>query len=226
MRLNILRFITFILLIFTRRIKTKHSVFLLNQFFIGKNCNIELNNAYISHLNIHIEGKHNKLIMRGGYYLRGEIKIYGEGNTIEIGENGYLSNLRIVVRGHNCRVTIGNTVTSGGGFIACMGKNNYVSIGDDCMLAEHIDIWATDSHGIYHINEGTLLNTSAPIILCKHVWIGKWASVLKGVTIGDGAIIGMKAVVTKDIPPHSINVGFPTQTIKDRVYWKREFINE
>lgn len=226
MRLTILRFLTFILSIFTKRIIISHSVFLLNKIFVGKSCNIKLNNAYISHLNIHIEGKHNQLIMRGGYYLRGEIKISGEGNTIEIGKNGYLANLKIIVRGNNCRVTIGDAVTSGSGFIACMGKNNYVTIGDDCMLAEYIDIWATDSHGIYNINENTLINTSAPVILGKHVWLGKWVSILKGVKIGDGAIIGMRAVVTKDIPPYSINVGFPSKTIKNKVYWTREFIKE
>ncbi len=48
------------------------------------------------------------------------------------------------------------------------------------------------------------------------VWIGYEAVILSGVTIGDGAIIGTRAVVTKDVPPYTIVGGLPARTIRRR----------
>lgn len=54
------------------------------------------------------------------------------------------------------------------------------------------------------------------IIIGNDVWIGFEAVILSGVTIGDGAIIGTRAVVTKDIPPYTVVGGIPAKTIKKR----------
>ncbi|WP_417089757.1 CatB-related O-acetyltransferase [Eubacterium maltosivorans] len=54
------------------------------------------------------------------------------------------------------------------------------------------------------------------IIVGNDVWIGYEAVVLAGVTIGDGAVIGTRAVVTKDVPPYTIVGGVPAQPIKKR----------
>ena len=48
------------------------------------------------------------------------------------------------------------------------------------------------------------------------VWIGLEAMILLGVTIGDGAIIGARAVVKKDVPPYTIVGGVPAKTIRRR----------
>jgi len=55
---------------------------------------------------------------------------------------------------------------------------------------------------------------SAPIILEDNVWLGARVIVLKGVTIGEGSVIGAGSVVTKDIPPRSLAVGMPAKVIK------------
>ena len=55
-----------------------------------------------------------------------------------------------------------------------------------------------------------------PITIGNDVWIGGHSTVLPGVTIGDGAIIGAGAVVSKDIPPYAIAVGCPIRIIKYR----------
>ena len=54
------------------------------------------------------------------------------------------------------------------------------------------------------------------IIIGNDVWIGFEAVILAGVTIGDGAIIGTQAVVTKDVPPYTIAGGIPAKPIKKR----------
>ena len=54
------------------------------------------------------------------------------------------------------------------------------------------------------------------IVVGNDVWIGYEAVILAGVTIGDGAIIGTRAVVTKDVPPYTIVGGVPAKPIRRR----------
>ena len=54
------------------------------------------------------------------------------------------------------------------------------------------------------------------IVIGNDVWIGYEAVILAGATIGDGAIIGTRAVVTKDVPPYTIVGGVPAKPIKRR----------
>jgi acetyltransferase-like isoleucine patch superfamily enzyme len=53
-----------------------------------------------------------------------------------------------------------------------------------------------------------------------HVWIGCRAVILKGVTVGTGAIIANNAVVTKDVPPRTMVAGNPARVIKEDVIWE------
>ncbi len=55
-----------------------------------------------------------------------------------------------------------------------------------------------------------------PIKVGNDVWIGSEALIMGGVTIGDGAVIGARSLVTKDIPPYAIAVGMPARVIKYR----------
>ena len=54
------------------------------------------------------------------------------------------------------------------------------------------------------------------IVVGSDVWIGYEAVILAGVTIGDGAIIGARAVVTRDVPPYTIAGGVPARPIRGR----------
>jgi len=51
------------------------------------------------------------------------------------------------------------------------------------------------------------------------VWLGKEAIIMKGVSIGNGAIVGMDSMVTKDVPERCIVAGKPAKVIKTNVYW-------
>lgn len=61
---------------------------------------------------------------------------------------------------------------------------------------------------------------SKPIVINNHVWIGENSVILKGVTIGEGAVIAASSVVTKDIPPHCIAAGSPAKVIKENIDWE------
>ena len=55
----------------------------------------------------------------------------------------------------------------------------------------------------------------APITIEDKVWIGFGVNILKGVTIGEGAVIGACSVVTKDIPPYAVAVGNPARVVRN-----------
>lgn len=59
--------------------------------------------------------------------------------------------------------------------------------------------------------------TRGPIVVEDEAWIGYGATVLSGVTIGKGAIVGAQAVVTKDVPPYAIVAGNPARFVKWRL---------
>jgi len=52
-----------------------------------------------------------------------------------------------------------------------------------------------------------------PVRICKHAWVGNGCHIMKGVTIGEGAVIGVNSVVTSDIPPYSLAMGNPAEVL-------------
>ena len=96
---------------------------------------------------------------------------------------------------------------------------NYIRISKGCLLGKNVTI-TDNSHG--HITEDEIhmpplkrpLYSKGPVIIGKNVWVGDKATILSNVNIGDGAIIGANAVVTKDVPPYSVAVGNPAKIVK------------
>lgn len=114
--------------------------------------------------------------------------------------------------------------------IAC-GES--ITIGDNVLIASKVFI--TDiSHGCY---DGVFDNSdpfqepkirklyTKPVEIMQNVWIGEFVSILPGVTIGKGSIIGSNSVVTKDVPDYVIAVGCPAIPIKKYSFedklWKK-----
>lgn len=73
------------------------------------------------------------------------------------------------------------------------------------------DEWELDAKDIR-----SAWDNKGDIILGNDVWVGYEAVILSGVTIGDGAIIGTRAVVTKDVPPYTIVGGVPAKPLRRR----------
>ena len=103
-----------------------------------------------------------------------------------------------------------------------IGVANYVEIGNHVLIASKVYI-SDHNHGFYS-GEGSSdpempparrpLDARHKVILEDNVWLGEFVSVMPGVTIGRGSIIGANSVVTKDVPPHCIAVGVPARVVK------------
>jgi len=144
--------------------------------------------------------------------------------AIRIGENSRLL-CRLETMGHGGDISIGS--------YCFVGENTHiwssssVTIGDRVLISHDVNIHDTDSHALSaklrhkhftdmfatghpRILEGV---ASRPIIIGDDAWIGFGATVLKGVTIGQGAVIGARSVVTKDVPAFTIVVGNPAREV-------------
>ncbi len=71
--------------------------------------------------------------------------------------------------------------------------------------------WGLDKEGITDA-----WDNKGDIIIGNDVWIGYEAVIMSGVTIGDGAVVGARALVTKDVPPYTVVGGVPAKVIKRR----------
>lgn len=94
-----------------------------------------------------------------------------------------------------------------------MSKNS-VTIGQGCAISWDVVISDTDYHEILGAS------STKPINIGDEVWIGCKSTILKGVTIGNGAVVAAGSVVTKDVDPHTLVAGIPAMEIKRNVRWK------
>ncbi len=86
-----------------------------------------------------------------------------------------------------------------------------IEIGDGSLIGHNVTI-ATLNHD-FNPNKRQNITPSA-VKIGKNVWIGSDSTILPGVSIGDGAIIGAGSVVTKNVPSNTVAVGNPTKVIK------------
>src|SRR5687767_5808504 len=111
------------------------------------------------------------------------------------------------------------------------GEPATLVIGKFCSFADGIDILLGGNHrvdwvttypfsAISHWPEAAHLKghpaTNGDVIIGNDVWVGYKATILSGVTVGDGAVVGAKALVTRDVPPYAIVGGNPARTIRMR----------
>ncbi|MBU3126733.1 acyltransferase [Clostridium tagluense] len=141
---------------------------------------------------IFIAKKSSKLIVNGDFTIF-------TGCSVSIQENAILE--------------LGSGYMSSNSKIMCF-KN--IKIGNDVIIADQVTIRDSDNHNV--IYEG--FEQSKPINIGNHVWIGMKSTILKGVTIGDGAIIAAGAIVTKDVPACCLVGGIPAKVIKKNVKWE------
>jgi acetyltransferase-like isoleucine patch superfamily enzyme len=141
-----------------------------------------------------------------GRVLVGERCVLDRDMTVECA--GTLSIGARTIFGHHCTVA----------------AQEHLSIGEDCLIAEMVSIRDHD-HCFDELDVPIRVqgSKSAPINIGNNVWIGGKATITKGITIGDGAIIGANSVVTRDIPSFAIAVGAPARVIRMRKQTENEY---
>lgn len=131
-------------------------------------------------------------------------------------------------------ISVGERTFIGGSTFICrtgisVGNNVYIAWG--CTIYDHdshsinyldrmndmdVELYNYRERTIYKSNQGknwSVVNT-APITICNHAWIGMNCIILKGVTIGEGAVVGAGSVVTRDVPAWTLVAGNPARIIK------------
>lgn len=90
-----------------------------------------------------------------------------------------------------------------------------VEIGSNCVIAGESIIFDNNSHSVCYTNNRKMTKDDvSPIRIDDYVWIGMRSMILKGVTIGKGAVVAAGSVVTKDVPPMTLAGGNPACIIK------------
>jgi acetyltransferase-like isoleucine patch superfamily enzyme len=102
-----------------------------------------------------------------------------------------------------------------------IGWNTNIAVSKEVIIEEHArvsyDCRISDSDG--HPREADLRAQNAPVNLrdirpvriCKYAWIGNGSHIMKGVTVGEGAVVGANSVVISDVPPYSLVMGNPAE---------------
>jgi acetyltransferase-like isoleucine patch superfamily enzyme len=116
-------------------------------------------------------------------------------------------------------IRIGNDVYIGPG--ACISAVKGVSIGNKVLFGPNVTIMGGDHNtsiiGAYMFDvEMKRQGDDLPVTIEDDVWIGANTTILKGVTIHRGAVVGAGAVVTRDVPPYSLVAGIPARVIRYR----------
>lgn len=171
---------------------------------------------------IEVKGIGNSVSMGDNVKGRLVINILGNNSDVIIENNVQIfSTLEIVIRRGNSRVIVGADSTFQGLVRLYNHEPSSIIIGSDCMFAGDIMVSSSDMHAIFDIND-VRINPAEAVFIGDHVWVGASVRILKGVTIGNGSIIGMSSLVTKGIyPEQCIMAGNPARMVRTGIRWTR-----
>ncbi len=160
-----------------------------------------------------------------------EVRFLNKTNPmVKIGNNNVL-NTKFVLETKTSKITVGNNSFVGGGVFVCA---NEITIGSDVMFSWGCTIIDTDAHSLnWEYRKDDVKNwkrgldenaigkykdwtnvVSKKIEIQDKAWIGFNVIILKGVTIGEGAIVAAGSVVTKNVDPFTLVAGNPAVFIK------------
>jgi acetyltransferase-like isoleucine patch superfamily enzyme len=138
----------------------------------------------------------------------------GRGARVEIGRWSWLGH-GTKVRCHEGVVSIGAKTVMGQE--CTVSAYQRVQIGRECVIADRVMMIDFD-HGVVEVERPIRLQGiyKRDVVIGNNVWIGYGACILRGVTVGDNAIIGTSAVVTADVPANAVVAGVPARVIRMR----------
>jgi acetyltransferase-like isoleucine patch superfamily enzyme len=140
--------------------------------------------------------------------------LIGRSGRVELGRWSWLGH-GTKIRCHEGLVTIGAKTVLGQE--CTISAYQHVSIGRECVIADRVMLIDFD-HGSVEVERPVRLQGiyKRDVRVGHNVWIGYGACILRGVTVGDNAIVGTSAVVTKDVPANAVVAGIPARVIRMR----------
>ncbi len=174
---------------------------------LGRRCVIESGVRFL----------HSRRVFLGDRVFVGERSFWDVGPSsaaIRIGADSHIGR-GAVLRTQRDEITVGRNVNiSTYALLYCYGG---IEIGDDCMIAQHVEI-VGGTHNYDDVSTPMRRQGRSPsrIVIGPDCWIGSHAIIMGDATIGRGSIIGAGAVVHKDIPEYSIAVGLPARVVRKR----------
>lgn len=127
------------------------------------------------------------------------------GGSLEIGDRSYLDEGVVLQVGPKARLVIGAGCFLG--HHCTIAAEELVVLGNGTFLAEMVSVRDHDHVVGAPPSIGGLV--SSPVVIAEDVWIGSKATVLRGVSIGGGAVVGAHALVRTDVPPSHLAAGVP-----------------
>ena len=142
----------------------------------------------------------------------GSLSVYCQHGCISAAEKvRFWPNVRLTCEGESAekpaRLSIGTRTQIGDNTQIHCGQA--IEIANDVMISWGCSIMDRDFHPLESDHE-----ERAPIIIEAHAWIGCQCIILKGIRIGEGAIVAAGAVVTRDVPPHTVVAGNPARIVR------------
>jgi len=160
-----------------------------------------------------------------GTRLVGLIERRTPGGQISIGRNCLIQGQLVAERDQSVIDIADNVLVGGGSVLDCALS---IVVERDVLISYACIIADSDNHSLYpehRVGDLALwmdgrqnnwqIAEMAPIRICEGAWIGARSIILKGVTIGAGAVVGMGSVVTKDVPPRTVVAGNPARVIRE-----------
>jgi acetyltransferase-like isoleucine patch superfamily enzyme len=161
----------------------------------------------------------------GGTKLSGLIDRRAAGAQIVIGANCLIQGHLVAERNESCIELADNVFIGDSSIVDCalaVTVERSVLISYGCIIAD------SDNHSLYpELRTDDLANwmdngrhdwshsAMAPVRICEGAWIGARSMILKGVTVGPGAVVGMGSVVTRDVPARTVVAGNPARIIRE-----------
>ena len=142
-----------------------------------------------------VDGRRPVLIM-GGSIKCGRLFLRCKTIPIEVGASSKGS----LVLGERVFINTGATVFA----------NHSITLGDDCRLGDLVAIFDSDHHPL----EPSRPTRVAPVRLGTNVWVGRSATILPGVTIGDHSVVAAGSIVTDDVPARTLVAGVPARPVR------------
>lgn len=151
--------------------------------------------------------------MLGTFIGKKELGGCGENSIVECPT--YIENPQSVFLAENARIRRNVTIINSPTEKVIIKRYSVIAAGVTIITNSHRSTVGIPQFllGASHIND-----KSADVTIEEDVWIGANATILAGVTIGRGAIVGACAVVTKDVPPYTLVVGSPARVVRKKFF--------